>query len=287
MSIVDAHMHFFNVAAVGKPKNEIFDTKTIITTMIHHGVDKAVLMQNPVIGIRNDEALDMMKQYPGIFKGSIQVDPVDPAASKTIAKYAACKDMCMVKFEMSREWGWTGKYSNLKLDGNEMMRIWGTCVRLDLAVIIDAGHPFNNGYQVEAIDRITSEYPEMIFLIEHLGGLSKEDLHKKESLIAWEQLCRQAQKSNVYLGLSSVSMFLQDAYPCRQSLEILKRVWQIVGSNKIVWGSDAPSTLQFYTYQQLLDIVLIHADFLNDADKRLIMGENALRLFWNGNGTTS
>lgn len=53
----------------------------------------------------------------------------------------------------------------------------------------------------------------------------------------------------------------------------------IIGLRKLLWGSDAPTTLTRYTYRQMLDMILLHAGFSTDADKARIMGENAAGLF--------
>lgn len=261
-------------------KQNEFDETAIKILLGQHNVSKAVLMQNPRIGTQNREINKITQLNPEIFKGSIQIDPYSRNACKTIKKYAKNKNMRLVKFEMSKKWGWTGIYDNLKIDNREMRNIWKICSELGLIAVIDVGHPFNKGYQMEEIDIITSEYNSLIFVIEHMGGLSRSDMDKEDSLHVWKRLWRLANKKNVYLGLSSVSSFICDEYPCQKSIELFREVYQEIGANKILWGSDIPGTFNYYTYQQMLDIFLIHSYFLSDDDRNKIMGANAIKLLW-------
>lgn len=82
-----------------------FPAEVIVEWMDFVGISKAVLLQNPLIGIVNDVVAKAIKEYPERFIGTIQVDPLDPGAVATIKKYSANPRHNILKFEMSN-WGW-------------------------------------------------------------------------------------------------------------------------------------------------------------------------------------
>jgi predicted TIM-barrel fold metal-dependent hydrolase len=257
-------------------KETIFPVDVIVELMDFSGVEKAVLLQNPVIGTVNDEIAEAITKYPTRFAGTIQVDPLDPAATDTIKKYSTNPKHTILKFEMSDGWGWSGIHKGLTLEDDSFTPIWDIASKKRLQVIIDPGRPNNAGYQVEAIDRVTTNYPDTIFIIEHLGGMNKENIHNKKR---WLEMIKLGTKKNVFMGLTSIGAGLREDFPCKMALELLKEAYEIMGADKLLWGSDLPSNLKFYTYKEMADMVLSYADFLSGEEKELIMRGNALKIF--------
>jgi len=257
-------------------KKTSFPADVIAELMDFTGIDKAVLLQNPVLGIVNDQVADAIKKYPEKFAGTIQVDPFDPKAINIIKKYSSNPKHNILKFEMSDSWGWSGIHKNLTLENECFIPIWKIASEKNLQIILDPGRPGNAGYQVEAIDKITDKYKDVTFIIEHLGGMNKENLHLKKR---WLQMITLGKKKNVYMGITSIGAGLREDFPCRQALSLLKEAVDIMGAEKLLWGSDLPSNLKYYSYQEMSDMILTYADFLNDTEKTMIMYGNALKVF--------
>jgi predicted TIM-barrel fold metal-dependent hydrolase len=257
-----------------------FSAKTLLETMDFAGVEKAVLLQNPVIGILNDEIQQAIKKYPNRFAGTIQVDPVKSDACKIIRRYASEKQNTL-KLEISEEWGWAGNYPGFSLVGKEMMAVWETVAELGLRVIIDPGDIFNKGYQVENIRLIAEQFPKTKILIEHLGFFRESIRFNAKALERRQQMLHLGKEfENVYFGFSSAAAFLNDDYPCSSALLLLQEAIKIMGVDKILWGSDIPSTFKKYTYQQLIDVIAVHASFLSASGKQQILHDNAESFFW-------
>ncbi len=53
-----------------------------------------------------------------------------------------------------------------------------------------------------------------------------------------------------------------------------------MGANKILWGSDIPSTFKKFTYQQMIDVVAKHPSFLSESEKSAILHNNAELFFF-------
>jgi predicted TIM-barrel fold metal-dependent hydrolase len=299
--IVDIHIHIFNeingrnsdgptsslqYGRVKTEKGEMqftppysretsFPLDVIINMMEFTGIDKGVLLQNPVIGIVNDVVAEAVSKYPDKFVGTIQVDPLDPRAVEKIKKYSENPRQNILKFEMSDGWGWSGIHKGLKLSDDCFTPIWKVASERNMPIILDPGRPNNAGYQVEAIDWLTSKYPNLIFILEHLGAMNRECLPLKQR---WTEMVALGKKKNIYTGIASIGAGLREDFPCPEALSLLKEGVEMVGVEKILWGSDIPGTLKSYTYGQMADMI-DYADFLTEKDKDLIMGENALRVF--------
>jgi predicted TIM-barrel fold metal-dependent hydrolase len=253
-----------------------FSMDMILEMMDFAGIRKAVLLQNPLIGTVNDAIARAVEAHPERFLGTIQVDPTDPAAVDTICRYSSNPRQAILKFEMSDGWGWTGIHKGLTLDDECFTPIWRIALERGLPVILDGGRPGNAGYQVEAVDRLARRHPDLTFILEHLGALSRDTFHLRERQRA---MIRIGKKKNVYLGIASLAAGLKESYPYRQSLELLQEGVELVGAEKILWGSDIPGTLKLQTYAQMVSFVAECAEFLSEADKDLILGGNALRVF--------
>ena len=302
--IIDAHAHIFSKIAgqrrmektssgrygkvlVGNNVSQIlppflahscFDAEMLVYMMDNYGVDKAVLVQNPVYGIINKEIAQAISVYPDRFIGTIQVDPLDKTAIETV-KNIVTPTQSVLKFELSQDWGWSGIHPGIKIDNPEFIGIWELSAEMGLQVIIDPGNIFNPGYQVEQIDKISNRYPNVKILLEHLGYLTTDLINNDKALARRKELIRLAQKDNVFLGFSATNILVDDDYPCLHSLELLHEALLITGVDKILWGSDIPSTLLKYTYRQMIDVILKHAIFLTDNEKGKILGTNALAFF--------
>lgn len=268
----DGEIQFLTPSA----KETSFKVDVILEMMKLFGIDKAVLLQNPLIGDVNEVIADAIGKYPDKFIGTIQVDPTLPNAVELIKKYSDNKKHNIIKFEMSDGWGWTGVHKGLSLLDDCFTPIWNIAAERELQVIIDPGRPNNVGYQIEAIDKITTAYPQITFLLEHLGAMNRENMHLKDR---WNQMVALGRKENVYLGIASIGAGLRDDFPCRDALKLLREGVDMVGAHKLLWGSDIPGTLKHYTYQQMIDMVVKYADFLSEDEKDMIMGGTALKIF--------
>jgi predicted TIM-barrel fold metal-dependent hydrolase len=301
-TIVDIHVHLFDRVdgrnadgpTVGAPFGRVatatgtlqfmppffretsFSDDMILEMMDFTGVHKAVLLQNPLIGVVNEAIARAVRKHPDRFLGTIQGDPRDPMAANTIRRYASNPLHAILKLEMSDGWGWTGIHRGLTLDDDCFTPIWRAALDGGLPIVIDGGRPGNAGYQVDAIDRLTSRYSGLTFILEHLGALSRETFSLRERQRALIQI---GKKKNVYLGIASLAAGLKESFPYRQSLELLKEGVEVAGAEKILWGSDIPGTLKHQTYAQMISFVSECAEYLSEADKDLILGGNALRVF--------
>jgi predicted TIM-barrel fold metal-dependent hydrolase len=261
-------------------KDTTFTLDMLLETMDANGVSKAVLLQNPVLGIINDHIKGAIDLYPDRFAGTIQVDPMDENAISIIKHFASSRQNT-IKLEISEEWGWSGNYLDFSLVGKQMMQIWEIVSDQGLNVIIDTGDIFNNGYQIENIKYIAQKFPDTKIVLEHLGFYREVIKDNNEAIKRRIEMLSAAKYfENVFLGFSSTAAFINDEYPCIRTVELLREAVDLVGASKILWGSDIPSTFKKYTYQQMIDVVDKHAAFLSETEKDRILFQNAQHIFF-------
>jgi predicted TIM-barrel fold metal-dependent hydrolase len=243
------------------------------------GISGAVLLQNPAIGDQNDYIRQTLVRCPDRFRGTIQVDPTSPYACHRIEHYASPHQNAL-KLELSEDWGWSGIYGDLPLDGPVLEPVWETVLRLGLRMIIDPGPVSGKGYQVENIANVAAMYPSVPILVEHLGYMTGEDYVKPFFRQRWRRMLSLGREfGNVFFGTSAVCSLMGEPYPCPGTKELMREGVEMVSADKLLWGSDVPTTLKDYTYVEMVEFITRECDFIPAADMEKIMGLNAARFF--------
>jgi predicted TIM-barrel fold metal-dependent hydrolase len=67
-------------------------------------------------------------------------------------------------------------------------------------------------------------------------------------------------------------------YPYPQVRPMIKELYEKLGAEKLLWGSDMPNVERNCTYRQSLDYLLRYCTFIAPNDMDLIIGGNAARL---------
>ena len=67
-------------------------------------------------------------------------------------------------------------------------------------------------------------------------------------------------------------------YPMHEVRPTMKKLVERVGVERLMWGTDIPMVMRFYTYRQNLQHMRICSDFLPDDQVDLIVGGNMARL---------
>jgi len=113
--------------------------------------------------------------------------------------------------------------------------------------------------EVAVVELLATEYPEVAFIIPHLGSFA-DDWRAQLALI--DHLVRHP---NVYADTSGVRRF-----------DLLQQAVRRAGARKILFGSDGP------WLHPGVELAKVHALGLPEADERLVLGGNLLRLLARG-----
>jgi len=257
-----------------------FPPEVLLENMDWAGVEKTVLLQGPFYGEANEYLWQAVKQWPDRFIPAAYVDPRAPDARDTFRKVTEEYGFPILKFEMSEAAGLTGLYPDLRLDEQAFAWIWEAAERQHLVVTLDLGAIGNRAYQTAALKDILERHPKMRVVLAHLAypPIGYEQPEQLEPV--WEEQLLLARNPNVWLDLSALPAHsTRDDYPYPTARRYIQRAVDLVGADKIMWGSDAPGVLQHATYPQLLVYVTRYCDFLAPAELKKILGETAWAVY--------
>ena len=124
--------------------------------------------------------------------------------------------------------------------------------------------------QVAQMEEIIQECPRLKVAIGHFGMVTRPD---------WLSQIRLARHENVYIESGGITwLFNDEFYPFPSAIKAIKEAADVVGMEKLMWGSDYPRTITAITYKMSYDFVT-KSQALNDAEKQLFLSDNARRFF--------
>ena len=229
------------------------------------GVDRAHLVQHHMYGDQNSTVLDAIQRWPDRFVGFAYLGALDQPDATTRLKRLIDGGMTGLKVELAST---RRLRPSFRFDGPAESRVWSTLNVLARPLVLDL-----NGGTAEdtaAVRRLVERYPRIKVAISHVGGPEDEE---------WQERALLARHPRVWTDLAALPMFMgpDEEYPYPRGQERVRWAVEHLGADKVMWGTDYPFLLNRGTYQQLLDVVRRHCDFLSLVEKAAILGENAAR----------
>lgn len=257
-----------------------FPPQVLLEYMDLAGVDKAVLLQAPFYGDMNDYVHQAVKHWPDRFIGTAYFDPWSEDAPKTFGHVTDQLGFRVIKIELSESTGLSGLHPEARLDDQELEWFWEESERRALVVTLDLGSIGGRAYQTQALRNILSRHPGLKIVIAHLGQPPVRARRDEQLNRLWRDQILLARHPGVWLDLASLPAYVGDEdYPFPSACYFLRQATELVGSDKLLWGSDIPGLLNHATYSQLIGFVARHCDFLSESDRAKILGGNALQMY--------
>ena len=258
-----------------------FTPEMLLESMDQAGVDRAVLLQGPFYGDMNEYVLQAVRRWPTRLTGAAYLDLWSEHPQEDFHRVVDPMGFRIVKLELSEATGLAGLHPSLRLDDPRLDWFWNEANRRALVVTLDLGPIGGKAYQTEAVAKISSSCPSAKIVIAHLCQPPLQKLGDETSENLWQEQVRLARQPNVWLDLASLPNYAAAAredYPYPSALRYLRQAIRLVGSDKILWGSDIPGTLLHNTYPQLMGF-FAHHNFLSPTDLARILGQNAMTVY--------
>lgn len=282
MKIIDAHAHVVQYIAGFTSRGELrgvgggraryadgsefqmipekfggsFTADDMISVMDGNGVEKAVLLQGQFFGFQNEYTAEAVKKYPNRLIGAGSYDPFCAKAEDVKRRLFKELGFKAVKFEVSNGSGLMAYHLPVDLDGEVMNACYRHAADNGLTVVMDIGRPRNCCWQVDALAAVVKKYPSVTFVICHLLAPQRTDVALLG--VALSKLAR----PNVYFDLASLASNQQpEAYPYPTAVEHLETAKRVVGSDRLMFGTDMPSNLCRDTYAHLTDYIKLSGVF--------------------------
>ena len=248
--------------------------EALLRVMDEHGVDKAVLLQGNYFGFQNLYTYEAVRAYPDRFVGAASYDPFSFQAEQIKTHLFDELGFRIVKFEVSSGSGLMANHLPVDLDGEVMHAAYRHAADRDLIFVIDIGKPRSVSWQVDALARAIARYPGMRFVVCHLlspqlgdGELLKQSLDKLAM-------------PNVWFDLAALCLNSRpEEFPYPTARGYVRDAVDIVGADRLLWGSDMPSAMTRDTYRHFIDFIALHPG-LDSGDKEKILCRNAEKLFF-------
>lgn len=127
---------------------------------------------------------------------------------------------------------------------------------------------------------ISRRHPDLPVLVHHLagvrtasalgGGAAGRAAHDE----ALAEVVRSAEVPSILVKVSGFHYASADGweYPWGEAVELFRRLFEAFGPNRLCWGSDFPASRRFCTYQQSLEVVRAHCEFLDEQARAEVLG---------------
>jgi predicted TIM-barrel fold metal-dependent hydrolase len=236
------------------------DVEDLIKEMDEAGVECATLVQpNATYGLDNSYQCDSAQIYA---PRTVSVGILDPAAVDAADKLSY----------WTNEYGMTGVrlQSQAEPDDSRCDAIWQRAEELGVPISIGGG---GQPGKVDAMRNIGRRYPNVLFAPDHFAGWSRSE-DKTAMTVALEAL---AKLPNAHLRISSTSLGpyadLSD-----QEKDLFRRVFEAFTSQRIMWGSNFPSSRDG-GYVGQVELGQTALPWLSSEDRKWIMGKSAHKLW--------
>ncbi len=247
----------------------------IIQLMDAHNVEKAVLLQGNYLGFQNEYTWQAMKKYPDRFTGAATYDPFCVQKDKIMHHLFEELGFKIVKWEVSNGSGLMSYHPPVDLNGEIMDEAYSYARDHKLTFVIDIGRQGNPCFQVDALREAILRYPDVKFVVCHL--LAPLGLAHEQGMI---EGLKKLNLENVWWDMAALPANQRpEGYPYPTAVHYLKVAKDILGADRIMWGSDIPSTCCRDTYDHLIRFAL-DSDVFTDAEKEKVFYQTANEVYF-------
>lgn len=301
MKIIDAHVHLIQCIAgttsggemrsAGGGRGETADgtvyqlippclgedqvtPEAALRVMDAHQVERAVLLQGNFMGFQNLYSWDAQQRYPDRFLAAAAYDPFSMKREAILHRLFEELSFRVVKHELSTGSGLMANHGVLPLDGALLEREFAYADDHGLICVVDIGKLGSQSAQVNALKTVIARHSTMKFVVCHALA------PRQEQHDLWYQSMEALRCPNVWFDLAALSSNLRpDEPPYPATRKFIKEAADLVGPDRLLFGSDLPSTLCTHRYEDLISCISEHPE-LSQEQRQGILYNNALRVFW-------
>ena len=237
--------------------------EVFLSNMDYAQVAAAVITQEYIDGIQNDYLEKVVKRYPNRFLvcGMCEFRKLGFLVQATELIARGFKAIKIPAHRLLLKEG------RVMLNSDEMMQMFRYMEEREIILSIDLA---DGATQVAEMEEIVQECPRLKIAIGHFGMVTQPD---------WEEQIRLARHPQVMIESGGITwLFNDEFYPFNGAVNAIRRAADLVGMEKLMWGSDYPRTITAITYKMSYDFVT-KSQKLTEDEKRLFLGENARRFY--------
>lgn len=230
----------------------INSAEVFLSNMNYAQVGGAVVVQEVIDGNQNDYLLDVQRRYPERF-------------------FCMAMAFTLEELEAAIAAGFRGvaipghRLHGSLLDKMPMFkRMEQSGLILDMCLADDE-------HQIGEMVEVIRECPDLKVAIGHFGMVTTPSF-RSQILLAREG-------KNVMIESGGITwLYNSEFYPYPSAIRSIREAADLVGMDRLMWGSDYPRTITAITYKMSYDFVTKSQE-LTDEEKALFLGQNAKRFY--------
>ena len=237
--------------------------EVFLSNMDYAQVSAAVITQEFIDGIQNSYLAEVAQKYPNRFFVCGMCEFRKPGFLPQ-AQELLENGFRAIKIPAQRL---LLKEGRVMLTSDEMMQMFHLMEQKNAILSIDLA---DGDEQVAEMEEIVQECPGLKIAIGHFGMVTRQ---------GWLEQIKLARHKNVMIESGGITwLFNDEFYPFPSAIKAIKEAADIVGMEKLMWGSDYPRTITAITYKMSYDFVTKSKE-LTEKEKSLFLGENAMAFY--------
>ena len=233
--------------------------EVFLSNMDYAQVSAAVVTQEFIDGFQNDYLAEVTVRYPDRFFVCGMCEFRKPGYLDQ-ARQLIAQGFKGIKIPAQRL---LLKEGRVRLNCEEMMQMFHLMEQNRVLLSIDMA---DGDTQVGELDEVIQECPKLKVAIGHFGMVTRPQ---------WKEQIRLARHPHVRIESGGITwLFNDEFYPFKGAVRAIREAAELVGFEKLMWGSDYPRTITAITYRMSYDFVS-KSDELTEREKALFLGENA------------
>lgn len=233
--------------------------EVFLSNMDYAQVSAAVVTQEFIDGFQNDYLAEVAARYPDRFFVCGMCEFRKPGYLDQ-ARQLIARGFKGIKIPAQRL---LLKEGRVRLNGEEMMQMFHLMEQNGVLLSIDMA---DGDTQVGELEEIILECPKLKVAIGHFGMVTRPQ---------WKEQIKLARHPHVRIESGGITwLFNDEFYPFKGAVRAIREAAELVGFEKLMWGSDYPRTITAITYRMSYDFVSKSTE-LTEREKALFLGENA------------
>lgn len=233
--------------------------EVFLSNMDYAQVSAAVVTQEFIDGFQNDYLAEVTARYPDRFFVCGMCEFRKPGYLDQ-ARQLIAQGFKGIKIPAQRL---LLKEGRVRLNCEEMMQMFHLMEQNGVLLSIDM---VDGDTQVGELEEVIQECPKLKVAIGHFGMVTRPQ---------WKEQIKLARHPHVRIESGGITwLFNDEFYPFKGAVRAIREAAELVGFEKLMWGSDYPRTITAITYRMSYDFVS-KSDELTEREKALFLGENA------------
>ena len=233
--------------------------EAFLANMDYAQVNAAVVVQEFIDGLQNDYLAEVAARWPSRFKVCAMADWRKPGFAAQALELIAGGAFAGMAIP--------GHRLQAPLDSEEFMQVYRQMESKGMFLSLCL---HEDNHQLAEVERIVAAFPTLKIAIGHFGMVTTP---------GWLEQIKLARHENVMVESGGITwLFNSEFYPFTGAVKAIRQAADLVGIEKLMWGSDYPRTITAITYKMSYDFV-VKSPLLSQEEKSLFLGGNASRFY--------